>query len=49
MGRRIANSRMGLQNDHLVLRRTFEEGNLKPNWKGPYSTINDGSKCAYEL
>ena len=33
----------------LVLRRTFDEGKFNPNWEGPFTIINEGSKGAYRL
>ena len=33
----------------LILRRTFEEGKLKPNWEGPFIIVDDGCKGAYRI
>ena len=33
----------------LVLRCTFEEGKLKPNWDGPFIIADDRSKGAYRI
>ena len=33
----------------LVLRCTFEEGKLKPNWEGPFIIADYGSKSAYRI
>ena len=34
---------------YLVLRRTFEEGKLKPNWEGPFIIVDNGCKGAYRI
>ena len=33
----------------LVLRRTFDEGKLRPNWEGPYIVMEYGWKGAYMI
>ena len=33
----------------LVLRSTFKEGKLKPNWEGPFIIVDDRSKGAYRI
>ena len=33
----------------LILRRTVEEGKLKPNWEGPFIIADNGSKGAYRI
>ena len=33
----------------LVLRRTFEDRKLKPNWEGPFIIVDDGSKGVYKI
>ena len=33
----------------LILRRTFDEVKLKPNWEGPFVIADDGSKGAYKI
>ena len=37
------------QEGDLVLRRTFEDRELKPNWEGPYQVAGPRNKGAYRL